>query len=291
VEVQRDDPPASLPSSTIASSVPFVLPASYAPAPSWSSGGHIGVLPTGASGSAANAADSGYAVNTARRTEKASAAADPIEDGAESPSISLGPLVSRGSSPMGPALATSVDDPAPSISRDDRAGLDRTFGRLDGADLEAALAARRDARPDGAEAPGRNGDGEAGEGDALPLTALKGLGGLPLMVASVRRRRLQERADELAATLRENADQAAELAARPEGPALTPAERASKDEEIARAGLATRAVGFVIALGLASGPLYPDLVALARRKLARKRKGPLPLVRRFFHRRPPLPLA
>jgi hypothetical protein len=288
VEVYRDDTPVSPPSSTVVSPVPFILPASYAPAPSWSSGGHIGVLPTGASGPSANTADSGYAVNTASRTEKASAAADPIEDDAESPSISLGPLVSRGSSPMGPALATRVDDPAPSISRDDRAGLDRTFGRLDGADLEAALVARRD----GAEAPRvAAGDGEAGEGDALPLTALKGLGGLPLMVASVRRRRLQERADELAATLRENADQAAELAALAEGPALAPAEQTEREGEIARAGLATRAVGFVIALGLASGPLYPDLVALARRKLARKRKRGLPLVRRFFQRRPPLPLA
>ncbi|AMV37195.1 hypothetical protein VT85_07170 [Planctomyces sp. SH-PL62] len=44
----------------------------------------------------------------------------------------------------------------------------------------------------------------------------------------------------------------------------------AQGEELARAGLATRAFGFLIGLGLATGPLYPDLIAFARKKLFRK---------------------
>jgi len=290
VEVQRDDDYASSPGSSFSSPILIVPPATYAPPSTGSTGGHIGVLP---SGNATNSLDSSYTVNTASRAEVVRTSADPIDVDAESPSVSLGPLISRGSPPMGPALATMIDDPAPSISRDDQAGRDRTLERLDGTNFESALSSRRDARREGSDVTRPDGarDGEAAEDDAALLTALKGLGGLPLMVASARGRRLQERADELAATLRENAEQVAELTAPPEGSALAPAERPSRDDEIAKAGLATRAVGFVIALGLASGPLYPDLVALARRKLSRKRRGGFPLVRRFFNRRSPLPLG
>jgi hypothetical protein len=291
VEVQRDDVFAASPGISNSAPVWIFPPASYPPTSSWSTGGgHVSVLP---SGIASTSSESGYAVNAASRIENARASVDPIDLDPESTPVSLGPLVSRGSPPMGPALATMIDDPAPSIRRDGQPGGDRSLENLGDEGLEEAFGLNRNAHREGSEVARSDhpGDDEAGEDEAAPVTALKGLGGLPMLVASSRGRRMKARADELAATLRENAEEAAELAARAEDSGLSQPDGPKKEEEIARAGLATRAVGFVIALGLASGPLYPDLVALARRKLARKRRGGSPLLRRFFNRRPPLPFA
>ncbi len=113
-----------------------------------------------------------------------------------------------------------------------------------------------------------------------------GLSGFPTLVASFPRQQGASQVEELAATLQPPAD----LAVPDEDLLTSPTDRRSQQDEIAKAGIATRAMGFIIALGLASGPLYPDLIALARRRLARKRRIGSP-ARSLFRRRFPWPIS
>ncbi|MDR3619859.1 MAG: hypothetical protein P4L85_10965 [Paludisphaera borealis] len=301
VDVQRDD---SLPQTPgdLSGPPPVVVipPGSYLPSSLGTAQNHFSIGPaTSSSNYNAMNIEPGYVSNTSNRLAGNDGAHAPIDSpdiDSESTSISLGPLVSRGSAPMGPALATSIDDPAPSISRDDQDGRDSALERLEGQDVELVLKLRLGGEADRTTVNRLDPqDVATADEEFSPLTALKGLGGLPLMVASFHHRQTSTPADDLAATLREHSDQAAGLASGDESLTIASIERRGKGDEIARAGIATRAVGFIVALGLASGPLYPDLVALARRKLAHKRRGGSPTVattkRRLFHRRSIWPIS
>ncbi|WP_076345564.1 hypothetical protein [Paludisphaera borealis] len=301
VDVQRDD---SLPQSPGDSSGPppvvVIPPGSYLPNSLDTAQNHLSIGPaTSSSNYNAMSIEPGYVSNTSNRipsNDGAHPSIDSPDIDSESTSISLGPLVSRGSAPMGPALATSIDDPAPSISRDDQDGRDSALERLEGQDVELVLKLRLGGDADRTTVHRLDPqDVATADEDLSPLTALKGLGGLPLMVASFHHRQTATPADDLAATLRQHSDQAAGLVSGDESLTISSIERRGKGDEIARAGIATRAVGFIVALGLASGPLYPDLVALARRKLAHKRRGGSPTVattkRRLFHRRSIWPIS
>lgn len=288
VEVQRNDG-SPAPSGDPAASSPFVLPpTTYLNTSTGFDLSHFGsASATNPTNSASNL-EQGYASNTTVWSSylggggaRASTGSMDVEP--ESESISLGPLVSRGAAPIGPALATSIDDPAPSISRDEQGIRDSDVARLEGVDGELV---RRSQRGEGGDDTDPLQLDPRVDDDRSPLTTLMSPGGLPSLVASFPSRRGPSQAEELAATLQPPVD----MAAAEQEMLDSTSDRRSKQDEIAKAGIATRAVGFIVALGLASGPLYPDLIAFARRRLARKRVVGSP-VRRLFRRRFPWPIA
>lgn len=188
--------------------------------------------------------------------------------GGRGPSVYLGPLVSRGAAPLGPTLATSVDEPTELIDRANHA-VDEALDQI-GADLDARLLAGM-----------RGLDGPAPD-DAAVTRAIPGAGGLPVLVSATTRVRKQAEADELAANLHSRSVEEALTAEAPESPSTT--DPGADDVKLANAGMITRAAGLVVGLGLATGPLYPDLVALARRKLARGKGSSIKRRWRFFRR-------
>lgn len=171
--------------------------------------------------------------------------------------VYLGPLVSRTAAALGPVLATTSEEPTPSAGRGPRSqggGL-AAFGAESDLELILAVKARGD---------------RGGPADANPaLTTLRGPGGVPIVVAGlgVGEGDRSRDADDLAASAVGAAQEEAPLLADVLG-----AEAVEGEVEVARAGLATRALGFLIGMGLASGPLYPDLIALARRKFRRRNR-------------------
>lgn len=185
-----------------------------------------------------------------------------------SPSVYLGPLVFRGASPLGPTLATSEDEPTQLIDREGLA-VDQAIDQIS-AELDSELLAGLKNR-DGATAT------------ATETRALAGAGGLPVLVTATVRARKRADADALAANLQSRSVEEALNAEAPKAPPT--ADPGIDDVRIASAGVITRAAGLIIGLGLATGPLYPDLVALARRKLAWG-KGSILKPRRLFRRRP-----
>jgi hypothetical protein len=291
VEIQRDDAPPTSPGDPDVSPPPF-LPTGANPSTAAGAGfSHLGsASATNPTNSASNI-DPGYVASATNWSNfiggggaRVSNAPSDLDSESESESISLGPLVSRGAAPIGPALATTADDPAPSIDRDQHGGLDSDVARL--ADEDGEFIRRSGSSEAGAHAGRRRLASRMGD-DPSPVTTLKGLGGLPSLVASFPGRRGPSQAEQLAATLQPPAD----LTAADQALLDATTDRRSQQDEIAKAGIATRAAGFVIALGLASGPLYPDLIAFARRRLARKRGAGSPIRRLLFRRRFPWPSA
>lgn len=272
VDVQRQDPPQTSSAETWLPSPQIPAPGSYPPLWPDLSQGRVSVPPASAAATITTVSYDPVDSTTTKlaNTSAAKTSTGPPDLEPETSSISLGPLVSRGSAPIGPALATSIDDPAPLIGRGGEGDGTPEQDQLDDEGFELVL--RRD-RGDVPEAAARGLDPEdvlRSDDEDSPLTSLKGLGGLPLLVSSYHRARGPEHAQELAATLAETADAAAARVDE-SAPPTTAEGQDRRDGRVARAGIVTRAVGFIVALGLASGPLYPDLVALARRRFARKR--------------------
>jgi hypothetical protein len=273
LDVHRDDISTQSPGGAPPPSTPDVLPpGSYLPSTPGATSPQVVSVPASQPGGGAISYDQGYASNTAVLNHNGAYASIESHDvDSESTPVSLGPLVSRGAAPMGPALATSIDDPAPSINRDDQGGGDPNLERLESEDGQLALKFRL--RDDAERTTERRLDPQDAAEEFAPFTALKGLGGLPLLVASIRRNRATLQAEDLVATLQNQAEPAPGPVPADEDLTISSTDPRTNGEGIAKAGIATRAVGFIIALGLASGPLYPDLIALARRKLACKRRA------------------
>lgn len=194
-------------------------------------------------------------------------------NGVVASTVYLGPLVSRGGAPLGPTLATSVDEPTPVI---DREGLtvDEAIDRIE-SELDAGLLATIKRRED--SGLGRDGalDGRMTpplETPEAPLTAIPGPGGLPVLVSRMDRSRARDEAGELTAHLQSRSVEEALTAEAPNPPPMADQIAGGVEAELANAGLATRAAGLIVGLGLATGPLYPDLVALAKKKLSRGKR-------------------
>jgi len=193
-----------------------------------------------------------------------------------SPSAYLGPLVSRGAAPLGPTLATSTDEPTQLIDRENHA-VDEAIDRM-GAELDSGLLASLKHRDASAFEGGAAIGDRAMEGDEAPeapTAAIPGPGGMPVLVSQTSRVRPLAEAGALAAHLQSRSVEEALTAEIPGPPPM--ADQIAGELEAARAGLATRAAGLIVGLGLATGPLYPDLIALARKKLARAKR---PAIRR-----------
>jgi hypothetical protein len=185
-----------------------------------------------------------------------------------SPGVSLGPLASLGGSPLGPALATSRDGLTASIDRNERA-FDLAMEQW-GADLDSPTAPAPARAPTDVldrDRPMPN-DDDRDEQSFLPL---RGPGGLPVLVTATTIGRGQADRQALLAT-RIESDRDPEVAAARESAPLDlmgPPDR-PEDESVACTDFLTAACGLVLGIGLATGPLYPDLIALVRTCLPRR---------------------
>jgi len=211
------------------------------------------------------------------------------------PGVSVGPLVSRGSAPLGPLLGTTQGEPTPSVDRNERAFDLAALGAGAGADPELLL---------GLAANQSDGIGEdaavsEAHGTSEPLVSLRGPGGLPVAMTSIRGgQSLIDPAAVLAtlpaqAVLPGTGEKIASL------PALPPLEISGSvrlgGDELACTDFLKAACGLMLGIGLTTGPLYPDLMALVRTCLPRRnfltgrprgsgayRKGPLGSFRRWL---------
>lgn len=182
----------------------------------------------------------------------------------------LGPLPSRGGAPLGPTLATTVEETTPVIEREGRMvdeAIDRIESELD-AGLLASMKSRETVNLDHGSAAGER-MAQPSETPDAPMAVVQGPGGLPVLVSRLGRSRPRDEAGELTAHLQSRSVEEA-LSAEVPNPAPL-ADQVAGELEVANAGLATRAAGLIVGLGLATGPLYPDLVALAK-KLSRAKR-------------------
>ena len=210
------------------------------------------------------------------------------------PGVSVGPLVTRGSAPLRPPLGTTPGEPTPSIDRNERAFDLAALGS--GAEVDAELLL-------GLTTNRSDGNGEdtpvnPATRTTEPLIALRGPGGLPVMVSSVRAGQSLIDPAAVLATLPapENLpDPGQQLARLPALPPLDVPGALRRGDEVACTDFLKAACGLMLGIGLTTGPLYPDLMALVRNFLPRRasltnaprrsgarRKGPLRSFRRWL---------
>jgi hypothetical protein len=195
--------------------------------------------------------------------------------------VTTGPLASRSAAPLGPVLATVLDDPAPPVDRHERAlsqAIDDLGSEEDGGvaarDSELArVAASSLAEPggvDGAGTPSADGTVAAGAGlGAFPLkvTAMGGDAGSTDLAVLLGALPLPRAAEDLAAVVADAdrwADDRVMALAAP--PSVAPVEGEAPDSLTASCGL-------VLALELWAGPLFPDLLAVARERISQWRRA------------------
>jgi len=214
---------------------------------------------------------------------------------AATPGVSVGPLVTRGSAPLRPPVGTIAGDPTPSIDRNERAFDLAALGSGAGLDAELLL---------GLTTNRSDGNGESTPVDQAtrgtePLIALRGPGGLPVMVSSVQGQALIDPAAVLAtlAAPENLPDPGRQLARLPAPPPLDASGTLGPGDEPACTDFLKAACGLMLGIGLTTGPLYPDLMALCRNFLPRRtppansprrsrarRKSPLRSLRRWLWR-------
>ena len=210
------------------------------------------------------------------------------------PGVSVGPLATRGSAPLRPLLGTTPGDPTPSIDRNERAFDLAALGSGAGVDAELLLGLTTN-RSDG---NGEDTPVNQAARTTEPLIALRGPGGLPVMVSSVRVGQSLIDAAAVLATLTapENLpDPAQQLARLPALPLLEVSGALRRGDEVACTDFLKAACGLMLGIGLTTGPLYPDLMALFRNFLPRRtplanspwrsgarRKGPFRSFRRWL---------
>ena len=210
------------------------------------------------------------------------------------PGVSVGPLVTRGSAPLRPLLGTTPGEPTPTIDRNERAFDLAALGSGAGVDAELLLGLTTN-RSDG---NGEDTPVNPATRTTEPLIALRGPGGLPVMVSSVRAgQSLTDPAAVLATLLApENLpDPGQQLARLPALPPLEVSGALRRGDEVACTDFLKAACGLMLGIGLTTGPLYPDLMALFRNFLPRRtplansprrsgarRKGPFRSFRRWL---------
>jgi hypothetical protein len=184
------------------------------------------------------------------------------------PGISVGPLITRGSAPLRPLVGTIPGEPTPAIDRNERAFDLTALGSGAGLDAELLLGLTTN-RSDG---NGEDTPVDQATRTSEPLIALRGPGGLPVMVTSVRGQSLIDPAAVLATlSTPENLPDAGQQLAR--FPALPPLEASGalrRGDEVACTDFLKAACGLMLGIGFTTGPLYPDLMALFRTFLPRR---------------------
>jgi hypothetical protein len=210
-------------------------------------------------------------------TPDSESAADPA--GSFNVRVSSGPLASRSASPLGPALATVLADPAPPVDRHERA-LSQSIDESE-SDQESEVRRRglEYAQIEGALSPSPTGStsrSRAGE----TCVALAGLGAFPLKVTDLHGPGDRAELESLLATLPGSLNQ--------EDPATIVAAQDFQEDDIsallAASGRSARAdrvapdylttaCGLVLGLSLTGGPLFPDILSMISSGSSRWRRG------------------
>ncbi len=210
------------------------------------------------------------------------------------PGVSVGPLVSRGSAPLRPPVGTTPNEPTPAIDRNEREFDLAALGSGAGLDAELLL---------GLTANRSDGNGEDTPVDQAtrttePLIALRGPGGLPVMVSAVRVGQSLIDPAAVLATLsapEHRPDPGQQLASLPAVPPIKASGALRRGNEVTCTDFLKAACGLMLGIGFTTAPLYPDLLALFRNFLPRRtplansprpsrarRKGPLRSLRRWL---------
>ena len=198
------------------------------------------------------------------------------QNGLSAPEISVGPLASRGSAPLGPLLGTIQGDRTHSIDRDERA-FDLAMEQLgSGVGLEIALVGPQ-VQTDSVGRESADPQFVTPRDTSGSLTPLRGTGGFPVLVSSSGATQADTDATALLATLPKSPYPAPRPMTLLE-PDLTPLTLSRPEEqasdEAARTDFLTSACGLVLGIGLATGPIYPDLIGLVRTCLPRVVRPP-----------------
>lgn len=219
------------------------------------------------------------------------ATAQPLEElSLAAPVVSLGPLVSRGSAPLGPPLATTSGEPTPEIDRAERALNVSELGvgsvLVGSLEFAADLPARREYSAVVNESSRGSGDDSRPD---EPFLLLRGPGGFPVLGTNVGLARAEVDSTEILATVASLAvpDSSGDA---PAGTFIEYTAQAVSSEPYTRSDLAhpdflTAACGLVLGISLTAGPLYPDLIALMKNRWKGKtRQGHRPGIRRPWNR-------
>lgn len=204
------------------------------------------------------------------------AAAEPVEETPIAiPGVSLGPLVSRGSAPLGPPLGTTPGDPTPALNRDERAFDVSTSGSnasgVGDSDLVTALSARLEALDTEGTPLWQPG---SAHGDGASFVSLRGPGGFPTLATTASRTRADNDPEAILATVTTLSQPEVAL----EGTRSTVVGSATEFSSTTSvpvptavsADYCTAACGLVLGISLTAGPLYPDLLTLLQAWLRRK---------------------
>jgi hypothetical protein len=190
---------------------------------------------------------------------------------------SAGPLVSRGSAALGPLLGTSHDEETPSIDRNERA-FDYSIERLS-SEYGSGFLHRTQGVSEGED--GSQPSAESPESSALesngPLIAVRGAGGVRLLVSTIRGSRTPADPALILATVDPARDLEAATGDCLESglivvDQLAVLEKTKGTEEEPNADVLKTVCGLMMGLGLATGPLYPDLIALVGARMPRPLK-------------------
>ena len=186
--------------------------------------------------------------------------------------VAVGPLVSRGSSPLGPKLATTTDDPTPIIDRHERA-FDDAIERLVSGTNPALILGRNAQRDESRFSKSRS----LTQGDTDPepsaTTVVVGPGAYPLRVTSIERKQDSSEPARLLATLANLDEQTPPP--NPKPPVLSPEDGSNRSPrmvfarlDLSAAEFLNRAGGLILGMGLTLGPVYPDLISLLRNRVS-----------------------
>jgi hypothetical protein len=205
------------------------------------------------------------AVSGEGQAPPATAARVPSEMDDPAPGVGVGPLASRRSSPIGPPLGTSSGELTPSSDRQEQA--------FDLSTDTPVVALDPDQWPDDdtdsvepaplPEIPWR---GAVVREDGSRIVTLRGTGGFPVLVCSLSGTRTSPDPAELLATLPSNlvpGQNANNVAALLADARERPEERHRADDPTI-SDFASAAFGLLLGASLATGPFYPDLIAMIR---------------------------
>ena len=281
MEVQRSDPPVTI--VTIGAVYPFGSPVSSPANGLIVAGNLLGASSTAVASPAARASGQQpvdeWLVGKSEEAQAPEAVPDRAADqnGLSAPEISVGPLASRGSAPLGPLLGTIQGDRTHSIDRDERA-FDLAMEQLgSGVGLEIALVGPQ-VQTDSVGRESADPQSVSPRDASGSLTPLRGTGGFPVLVSSSGATQADTDATALLATLPKSLVPGASADDPALVPDLTPLTLSRPEEqasdEAARTDFLTSACGLVLGVGLATGPLYPDLIGLVRTCLPRAVRPP-----------------
>ena len=305
MEVQRTDllgsPIFSSPVSAAGSSLSSTYPLLFGVAT-----GSLAAVPT--SLALSSSSEDLYSPVSDPSTESPNQAAPPqaVEDYETAAiGVSVGPLVIRGAAAVGPMLATTPGDSTQTIDRTECAfdlalAGSGTDAWVDAELLDVLATSKARFTSHGTSMRLPSDLDQASES----LVALRGPGGLPLMVTALPGDRSRVDSSELLATLPtldDAADREACVGALSDAASikLRRANPGPDGEDLPCTDFLTAACGLAIGVGLTTGPLYPDLMVLVRTWLPSKlrrgslalaawsgRKRPHRLLARWFGRRP-----